>query len=95
MVPLRSSFDTVHVATVAVLPLAPPAVKMSLLVLPHVLRKLHKESGMRRREGLVKAEDAHRLLDEGRDCLRQIRLRPVNGHGDTSCHWALDYREYN
>ena len=93
-VSLRSSFDTVHVTTVAVLPLAPPAVEMSLLILPHILHKLHEESRMQRREGLAKAEDAHRFLDEGRDCLGQSRLCPVNGHRDTLCHWAPDCQEY-
>ncbi len=36
---------------------------------------------MQRREGLVKAEDAHHLLDEGPDRLGQSRLRPVDDHG--------------
>ena len=94
-VPLRSSFNTVHVATVAVLPLAPPAAEMSLLVLPHVLRELHEESRMQRHEGLVKAEDAHCLLDEGRDRLGQSRLRPVDSHRDTLCRWAPECQEYN
>ena len=50
---------------------------------------------MQRSEGLVKAEDAHRLQDNGRDRLRQSHLHPVNSHPDTSCHWAPDHQEYN
>ena len=75
--------------------LAPPAAEMSLLVLSHLLHKFHEESGMQQHEGLMKAEVAHRLLNEGRDRLGQSCLCPVDGHRDTSCHWAPDCQEFN